>query len=171
MLNDECIRRTLLDLQRYADENGVCHRKNVGAMAMYHGSDIMAVRAVNSIPVECLDCRLVCSRGRGETRADDYSDCPARHAEVNLIDDIGSFVESVVESNGSGMNTPGEPVFDVFVSAPPCRSCLRSLLESKYVADIIWMRVGGRDDHVPEPESMRHGMREVFIESLDAMDE
>lgn len=150
---------TLESIQRVADEHGSCHRKNVGALAVVHGTDIRVAFATNSLPVRCMDCRLICARARGESRLEDYSDCPSIHAEVNLLTNLSQIIgEAHLDGVGLvGVGGYSYPLFDVFISAPPCRDCMGRLMESKLIADISWLRVQGRDDHVVVDENLEYG--------------
>ena len=150
---------TLESIQRVADEHGFCHRKNVGALAVVHGTDIRVAFATNSLPVRCMDCRLICARARGESRLEDYSDCPSIHAEVNLLTNLSQIIGEAHLDGVSlvGVGRHSYPLFDVFISAPPCRDCMSRLMESKMIADISWLRVQGRDDHVVVDENPEYG--------------
>lgn len=159
--------QVLTELQRIADSRGVCHRKNVGAFAVVHGTGVPVVTATNTIPVGCMDCRLVCPRGRGESRKADYSDCPSIHAEVNLLTELSQIVgEARLEGLSMMPSDEGPTLFDVYVSAPPCRDCMDMLTDSPMIADIAWVRRPGRDDHVPVPDPVDgHRLYELKEES------
>ena len=159
--------QVLTELQRIADSRGVCHRKNVGAFAVVHGTGVPVVTATNTIPVGCMDCRLVCPRARGESRKADYSDCPSIHAEVNLLTELSQVVgEARLEGLSMMSSDEGPTTFDVYVSAPPCRDCMERLIASSLVADVVWMRVRGRDDHVvvDDHADYRHTLREFLTD-------
>ena len=153
MIDDKTMDAMLRPLSRYADDaGGPCHRKNVVALATIHGTRVPVASAKNTLPVRCMDCRLICPRARGESRRDDYSDCPSIHAEVNLLKSLEWIRGGASDLYQDFLINGGDVAFDVYVSAPPCRGCMDMLTDSPMIADIAWVRRPGRDDHVPVPD-------------------
>ncbi len=134
----------------------ICDRKRVGTAIFRADWCEMVCSGYNYIPdtafrqiglqaTACDHCSLVCPRAAGVSRKDDYSDCPAVHAEVAALNALPD--NDRMYANGLIM----------VVTAPPCRQCAELIATEKSIDLVIWKRTEGVDDHVPDPSGiLRH---------------
>lgn len=124
----------------------ICDRKHVGAAIFRADWHEMVCSGYNYIPdTVCDHCSLVCPRAAGVSRKNDYSDCPAVHAEAAALDAL------------SDIDRMHANELIMVVTAPPCRQCAERIATEKSIGLVIWRRTEGVDDHVPDPSGiLRH---------------
>lgn len=127
-----------------------CYRKQVGCSIIRNENSECVCASCNWVPDCRTDCREVCARARGESRLEDYSDCPAVHAEISAI---RKMYETIFFRNS--MNVLKNGGVSVFITSPPCRECFRELNEIPSIKSITWER-RSCDDHVPDPRRYEH---------------
>lgn len=131
----------------------VCDRKHVGAAVFRADWNEMVSSGYNYIPdmvfsqigiqpTACDHCSLVCPRAAGVSRKDDYSDCPAVHAEVAALNALSDTDRMYANE------------LIMAVTAPPCRQCAELIAMEKSIGLVIWKRTEGVDDHVPDPSEI-----------------
>jgi len=142
-------------LARLAADQSLCDKKHVGAvLASENGTPVAS--ACNDVPEHPNEhCMLFCARAQGVSRKDDYSDCPAVHAEINLIREFEDRVNRgfTVPEWASGNMT-------AYITSPPCAACATLISSKDYISKIVWRR-GRKDAHVldPSPIFTRHGKK------------
>ena len=131
----------------------ICDRKHVGAAIFRADWREMVCSGYNYIPdiafrqiglqaTVCDHCSLVCPRAAGVSRKDDYSDCPAVHAEAAALDALSDTDRMYANE------------LIMVVTAPPCRQCAERIAIEKSIGLVIWKRTEGVDDHVPNPSGI-----------------
>lgn len=135
-----------------AERESRCYRKHVGCALIADDNQECLSASCNRVPACRTDCREVCARARGESRLEDYSDCPAVHAEVSALTQLDRGL----------LKTPdGYRRFTACITAPPCTLCLYTL-SSFPVSRIVYER-RDHDSHVPEPsEDTRNCLGEII---------
>ena len=132
-------------LAQLAARQSLCDRKQVGAVLVSANGTPVA-SACNDVPdhptEHCMQC---CARAQGISRKDDYSDCPAVHAEYNLIREFESLVD-----HGIVIGEWANGGLTAYVTSPPCAACADLLSSKDYISKIVWRR-GRKDAHVPDP--------------------
>lgn len=98
-----------------------CVRAQVGAVVVDTGNRVIAA-SYNGPPHSWSDadgdtqCVAWCARGRGESKNDDYADCPSAHAEMNAI---------------ARLADPTATPFTLYVSTGCCFHCAKVIANTR----------------------------------------